>query len=157
MNDQERPETQAPVDEVSPPQVPGVPRGAYGEPLPVPTYQRPRRHRSWVLAVVIILVGIVLLVKNTGWLGTEWDFRNWWALFILIPAGGSFTNAWNSYVSTGRRFGSAAARSVAFGLLFLAITAIFLLELDWGKVWPVILIVVGVGLVLPRLWRGGAR
>jgi len=77
--------------------------------------------------VVIILVGVVFLIKNTGWLGTDWNFGNWWALFILIPAFGSFANAWNSYVSGRRSFGPAAARSVMFGLLFLAITIVFLL------------------------------
>jgi hypothetical protein len=101
--------------------------------------------------VVIIVVGVVFLVRNTGWLGTDWDFGNWWALFILIPAFGSFGNAWSSYASAGRRFGRATARSLMFGLLFLAITVVFLLELDWSIVWPVILIIVGIGLVLG--WR----
>jgi hypothetical protein len=115
---------------------------------PPPSLERPRRHGSWALAVVLILVGVVFLIKNTGWLGTDWDFNNWWALFILIPAFGSFAKAEQSYVSAGRRFNSAAARSLMFGLLFLAITAIFVLKLDWGKVWPVLLIIVGIGLVL---------
>ncbi|OFW61018.1 MAG: hypothetical protein A2133_04380 [Actinobacteria bacterium RBG_16_64_13] len=104
-----------------------------------------------MVAIVIIVVGIVFLVKNAGWLGNDWDFQNWWALFILIPAFGSLTDAWNSYNAGGRRLSAKAARSLAFGLLFLAITVIFLLKLDWGKVWPVILIVVGLGMILG--WR----
>ena len=34
------------------------------------------------------------------------------------------------------------------GLLLLAVTIIFFLELDWGKVWPVLLVIVGIGLLL---------
>jgi drug/metabolite transporter (DMT)-like permease len=109
---------------------------------------RPRRHGSWILAAVIIVVGVVFLIKNTGWLGEDWDFDNWWALFILVPAFGSFANAWNSYVTGGRRFNSNVARSLMFGLVFLAITIIFLLKLDWSKVWPVLVIIIGVGMVL---------
>ncbi len=109
---------------------------------------RPRRHGSWILAVVIVVVGVVLLIKNTGWLGEDWDFGNWWALFILIPAFGSFANAWNSYFTGERRFNANVARSIMFGLLLLAITVIFLLKLDWGKVWPVLVIIIGVGMVL---------
>ena len=120
-------------------------------PARTPPPEALRHHGNWVLAVVIIVVGVIFLIKNTGWLGTDWDFSNWWALFILIPAFGSFTNARNSYVSAGRRFDSAAARSLMFGLVLLAVTVVFLLQLDWGKVWPVILIIVGVGLILG--WR----
>ena len=122
-------------------------------PSPSPSPERFRRRGSWALAVVLILVGVVFLIKNAGWLGTDWDFNNWWALFILIPAFGSFAKAEQSYVSAGRRFNPAAARSLMFGVLFVAITVVFLLELNWDKFWPVILIIIGLGLVLG--WRRG--
>jgi hypothetical protein len=97
------------------------------------------------------VVGIVFLVKNTGWLGNNWNFANWWALFILIPAIGSFADAWKAYTTSGRRLSAKVARPFAFGLLFVAITVIFLLQLDWGKVWPVLLIIVGLGMIFG--WR----
>jgi hypothetical protein len=106
-----------------------------------------------VLAVVLIVIGVVFLIKNMGWVGDNWSFNNWWALFILIPAVGSFGNAWSSYVSAGRHLTASAGRSLMFGVLFVAITVIFLLELDWDKVWPIILIIIGLGLVLG--WRKG--
>jgi hypothetical protein len=40
------------------------------------------------------------------------------------------------------------ARTLMIGLLLLAVTIIFLLELNWGKVWPVLLVIVGIGLLL---------
>lgn len=117
-----------------------------------PTTDRDRRpykrhFGGWVLAVILIIIGVVFLLKNTGWVGENWNFNNWWALFILIPAAGSFGNAWSSYTSAGRRLNAAAIRSLMFGILFVAITVIFLLELNWDKVWPVVLIIIGLGMV----------
>jgi drug/metabolite transporter (DMT)-like permease len=116
---------------------------------PPSTPSRPRHHRGgWVAAAVLIVVGVVFLVKNLGW--SDWSFDNWWALFILIPALGSFGNAWSSFAAAGRRFDAATGRSVVFGLLFVAITVIFLLD-AWDKAWPVILIIIGLGMVFG--WR----
>jgi hypothetical protein len=141
--------------------VPGSagPQPPYPPPPSPPTPPMHRHHGrgGWVLAVVLIIIGIVFLIKNMGWVG-DWSFNNWWALFILIPAVGSFGNAWSSYVSAGRRFDAAVGRSVMFGVLFVAITIIFLLQLNWDKFWPVILIIIGLGLVLGwrrRHTRGG--
>jgi hypothetical protein len=120
--------------------------GSYPPPAPP---SPPRQHRGgWIAAAVLIVVGVVFLIKNLGW--SDWSFDNWWALFILIPAVGSFGNAWSSYVSAGRRLNAATGRSVMFGLLFVAITVIFLFD-AWDKAWPVILIIIGLGMVFG--WR----
>lgn len=101
-----------------------------------------------MLGPIVIIIGVIFLGKNAGWFGTEWGFHNWWALFILIPAFGSFAAAWGAYSANGRRLGGDVARTFMTGLLLLAVTIIFLLELDWGKVWPVLLVIVGIGLLL---------
>ena len=49
---------------------------------------------------------------------------------------------------TGGRLNGDVARALMIGLLLLAVTIIFLLELNWGKVWPVLLVIVGIGLLL---------
>jgi hypothetical protein len=117
-----------------------------------PAGARGHHHQgSWLLAVLLIVAGIVFLIKNTGWLGSDWSLNNWWALFILIPAFGSFGNAWRSYQGAGRRIDRSVARSVMFGLLFVAITIVLLFNLSWDKFWPVILIIVGLGMLLS--WR----
>ena len=67
---------------------------------------------------MLVLLGLILLGQNLN----LFAFQNWWALFILIPAIGSFGNAWSSYVSAGRRFDAAVGRSLMFGVLFVAIT-----------------------------------
>jgi hypothetical protein len=104
-----------------------------------------------VLGVIVIIIGIGFLGQNMGW-WSGWSLNNWWALFILIPAVGSLTGAWRQYVSNGRHFGGDVARPFLIGLLLVFVTAVFLFELDWAYIWPVVLILVGLGLLLGR-WR----
>jgi hypothetical protein len=101
-----------------------------------------------VLGAIVIIVGVVFLGRNAGWFGSDWGFHNWWALFILIPTFGSLGGAWRTYSSNGHRLGGDVARAFMTGLLLLAVTIIFLLELDWGKVWPVLLVILGIGMLL---------
>jgi hypothetical protein len=102
------------------------------------------------LGAVVIIIGVIFLGQNLGWWSGSLD--NWWALFILIPAIGSLAEAWREYVANGRRFGGGVARSLVIGLLLVFVTVVFLLELDWAYIWPVVLILIGAGLLLGR-WR----
>jgi hypothetical protein len=127
-------------------------RGEVVPPAPKGTAEPARggagRRGGWTVGMIVIIIGVIFLGKNAGWFGTDWGFHNWWALFILIPTIGSFAGAWRSYSANGRRLGGDVARTFMTGLLLLAVTIIFLLELDWGKVWPVLLVIVGIGLLL---------
>jgi O-antigen/teichoic acid export membrane protein len=102
----------------------------------------------WAAGLVIVALGVYFLGRNAGWWDSDWNLHNWWALFILIPAVGSFAGAWRAYVAAGRRFGAGSARPLVIGLLLVAVTVILLLELDWQNVWPILLVIVGVGLLL---------
>jgi hypothetical protein len=119
-----------------------------------PTTSTPERHHSsgwrggWLVAVVLIIVGVVLLVQNVS--GKADFLHNWWALFILIPAVGSFANAWRDYVDAGRRFGPGVVRPLTIGLVLVAVTVIFLLD-AWDEAWPALLIIIGLGMVFS--WR----
>ena len=126
--------------------VPPAPAGAGG-----PEHRSAGRRGGWAIGAVVIIIGVVFLGKNAGWFGTDWGFHNWWALFILIPTLGSLGGAWRAYSSNGHRLGGEVARALMTGLLLLAVTIIFLLELDWGKVWPVLLVIAGIGLLMG--WR----
>lgn len=136
------------------PQAPEAP--SRGGPSSAGPEGRPQSGRGawaggWAFGAIVIVIGIVFLAKNLGWSGSEWGFHNWWALFILIPMFGSFAGAWRAYRANGGRFAGDPARGLMVGLLLLAVTVIFLLELDWGKVWPVLVVIVGIGLLLG--WR----
>jgi phosphatidylserine synthase len=98
----------------------------------------------------IVIVGAVFLARNFGW-----DFPlpdRWWAIFILIPAAAALVSA-ARYFRVDGRVSSRAIGSATAGVLMLATALILFLDLDWGQVWPIMVIIVGLGI----LWRGTAR
>lgn len=104
------------------------------------------RNPAWMAGAVLIVIGAVFLLQNVS----GFRLNNWWALFILLPAFGSFAMVWRIYQSDGRL--TAAARGPLIGgLTMVTIALIFLLDLDWGTIWPVFLIIGGVGALLTAL------
>jgi len=105
------------------------------------------RPSGLILGGILILIGVIFLAQNV----TDWDLGNWnwWALFILIPAVGSLANAWRMYQAQGRL--TAAMRGpLVGGFALLLVTTILLFDLDWGTMWPLFLIIVGVGALIVR-------
>jgi hypothetical protein len=108
---------------------------------------RHRRNRSpWFPGVILILIGGFFLLRNY----TGYDLENWWALFILIPAVGSFSSAYESYRSSGT-FDRNARHQLFWGLFFTLLSGSFLLSLDFGLIWPFFLILGGLGMLLGAL------
>ena len=118
------------------------------------TARRAERHAggySWVGGVVLILLGAIFLLQNTGLMR---GFENWWALFILIPAASSFATAWRLYQQAGKAWTPAATGPLLGGLILSSLAALFLLGLDIGMWWPLFLIMGGIAILLGvRQWR----
>jgi hypothetical protein len=108
-----------------------------------PASPAPKRP-AWIAGGVLILVGVVFLLTNVA--GVSLD--NWWALFILIPAIGSLWTAVSMYLKNDRQITAASTGPLIGGVALLAVTAIFLFNLDWGRVWPVFLIIAGAAVLL---------
>ena len=115
---------------------------------PVPVQPEPPKPEpsssggSWIVGIVLVILGIVFLARN--YLSFN-ILDNWWALFILIPAVGSFVNAWNVYQKSGKRITPAVRGPLVGGLILTLVAGAFLFDLNWGLIWPVILIIVGIG------------
>jgi hypothetical protein len=105
------------------------------------------RPSGLILGGILVLIGVIFLLQNV----TDWDLGNWnwWALFILIPAVGSLANAWRIYQAQGRLTAKARGPLVG-GFALLLVTTILLFDLDWGTMWPLFLIIVGVGALIVR-------
>ena len=101
---------------------------------------------AWVGGVVLIMLGLIFLLQNVR----GFTLNNWWALFILIPAFGSFVDAWNHYREAGR-FSRRARGALITGCVLLLVTATFLFNWNWGLVLPVLLIIWGVTILLNSL------
>ncbi len=103
---------------------------------------------AWLGGAVLIIIGVAFLLQNVSGL----SLGNWWALFILIPAMGSLGTAWRIYETHGHMTASVRGPLVG-GIVLLMVTATFLFNLDWGRVWPVFLIIAG-GSALAAGWLG---
>ena len=99
---------------------------------------------NWIMGAVLIIVGGLFLLGNflPGSFVT-----NWWAAFILIPALYSLNRARRSYKRNGR-LTPGGRSSLIGGLLISTVALIFLLDLDWGVVWPVFIIIIGLSILL---------
>jgi hypothetical protein len=113
---------------------------------PVISERRSGAHDSWIWGIVLIVLGGVFLLQNI----TPFRLVNWWAVFILIPAAGSFASAWRRYKDDGRL--SSGARGALFGgLIFSVVAAIFLFNLDLGQLWPIFIIAAGLAVMVNSL------
>lgn len=111
--------------------------------------ERNDRCMGWVPGMILIGIGAFFLLRNF----TDFRLDHWWALFILIPAFGSFGNLVRTYRHEGRFTGEARG-SLIGGLILTFIAATFLFGWNWGVVWPVFLIIGGVGALLSSLLGG---
>jgi len=116
--------------------------------------RRAERHPaspSWVGGAILILLGGIFLLQNTGLIES---FDNWWALFILIPAAGSFATAWRMYQQAGQRWTPVATGPLVGGVVLSSLAAMFLFGLDIGMWWPLFLIAGGIATLLGvRQWQ----
>ena len=108
-------------------------------------YQRP----AWIGGVILIGIGVIFLLRNI----TGFSLHNWWALFFLIPAITSFGRVVTMYQADGR-LTSRGRGALIGGLILTFIAVVFLFNLDFGSLWPVFLILGGIGLLLNALLPG---
>lgn len=110
----------------------------------------PQRTRSnpdrapWAGGAILIVIGLVFLIRQM----TGFELRNWWALFILIPAIPAYTMAYSYYQQDEGRFTNRVLGAMLGGITPTVIALIFLLNLSWGGVWPLLLIMAGVSAIL---------
>ncbi|MCP4357915.1 MAG: hypothetical protein GY796_07870 [Chloroflexi bacterium] len=107
------------------------------------TEAAPEKNSSWIIAAVLILVGFVLLLSNF----TSFEFENWWALFMFIPAGFMFSTVWRDYKDNDGLTNKSTGTLIG-GLAILFMIAVFLFNLSWGSLWPVAFIFGGIAVLL---------
>ena len=126
------------------------------EPEPVDRRESRKQHRAerladpsrgggWVTGISLIVLGGMFLLRNTGIFNIS--LRNWWALFILIPAIGAFDSALRMYRSSGNRFNAQARSSLLIGTVLTFVTGMFLFDISWSFFGPILIILVGIAII----------
>ena len=105
----------------------------------------PSRGDAWIVGIILIVLGGLFLMRT---MGTDIPLTNWWALFILIPAFGALSAAWRMYRQADNRLTTAARSSLLVGLVLTFITFMFLFEISWTYVGPILIILVGIAIIL---------
>lgn len=123
----------------------------------LPPNERPQASRSpdgalWG-GIVLVLLGAYFLLQNLGYVFRLPFDINWWALFILIPAGAILNDAWRSYKAHGDQWVSEARSQLIVGLLIAMVALFFLFKISWGNFWPLLLIFGGALMLLTSLRR----
>lgn len=104
-----------------------------------------------LLGVVVGAVSVILVVDPT------WSFTHGWPFGNRFPflrwLGWHPVWQWGLVVLGAIMAGTALLRGVPgtalFGLLVMMVGGTFLLNLSWDMVWPLMIVVVGVGLLFP--------
>ena len=107
----------------------------------------------WI-GLVFIFGGAVILLNQLNFLPFQ---LNWWAFLVLFPAFGTLISAYNRYRSTNDVFEMGVMIPALVGLFMLLMSVSLLLsnaiDLNLRVYWPIILIVLGLGLIIGRLRR----
>jgi len=100
---------------------------------------------TWIAGLILIVLGVVFLMQNMG--AFQIPFTNWWALFILIPALGALDRAYRAYKNAGNQLTMFARNSMFVGFILLIVAGLFLFNLNWTFFGPVLIILVGLGIL----------
>ena len=113
--------------------------------------------RNWVpssnlwIGLAFIAGGVTVLLNQSGLL--SFDF-NWWAFFIVIPAIGSFRNAYDRYRATNNLFDMGVMMPALIGLFMIGLMYNLLSgngwDFNWNLLWPLMFIIIGLGMIFGR-------
>ncbi|HXS74451.1 MAG TPA: hypothetical protein VN725_10480 [Rhodanobacteraceae bacterium] len=109
---------------------------------------RPARSYEYRLfpALFVIALGVLFLLRNLG-LGFDFfEFHNWWAWLILVAAIAPLTRAVELYRASSRVDGPVIHHLFVAGAV-ITVAVLFLLELDWGRWWPLFVIFGGCAML----------
>lgn len=105
-----------------------------------------KRGQEWLWGLALIVLGGLFLAQNL--LGFE--LNNWWALFIFIPAFGALGRALEQFRADGR-FSSRVRGSLLGGVVLVVVSLVFLFDLQFQTLWPILLILGGIALLVNGL------
>ena len=103
------------------------------------------------MGLIFIFGGIAVLLNQLGLLSFE---LNWWALFIMMPAAGFLSGAYNRFRANENLFSMDVAFPALIGLFLVGLSISLLIDaawnINWSLFWPFIIILIGLGMIFGR-------
>lgn len=103
-----------------------------------------------VLGVILMVLGGAFLMQNMGTFNFPW--KNWGALFILIPAIGALERAYRYYRNAENQLTAQAGGALLVGFVLIVVTALILFDLNWNYYGPILIILVGLGILVNAIF-----
>lgn len=103
-------------------------------------------NNNWVGGLILIGIGATFLLSNVF----DFYIDNWWAFFILVPGVVKVGKAFQHSRDNGR-FADCSRAELTWGLILILVAFTFLFNWSWGLIWPVFLIIFGMGALLSGL------
>jgi len=104
----------------------------------------------WI-GLIFIFGGVAVLLNQLGLLSFE---LNWWALFIMMPAAGFLSGAYNRFRANENLFSMDVAFPALIGLFLVGLSISLLVgaawNINWSLIWPVMIILIGLGMIFGR-------
>lgn len=110
----------------------------------------PTSSGALVLGLILILLGGAFLLQNMGTFIFPW--KNWGALFILIPAVGALERAYRLYHNADNQLTAQAGGALLVGLVLIIVTLLILFDLSWTFYGPILIILVGIGILVNSIF-----
>ena len=100
-------------------------------------------------ALFVIALGVLFLLRNLGIGYDFFEFHNWWAWLILVASAAPLAHAIELYRAGGTFDGAVIHHLLVAGAV-IVVAVLFLLDLDWGRWWPLFVIFGGLAMLVRR-------
>jgi hypothetical protein len=114
-----------------------------------PTKTKKQDH-SIITGIVIIIIGTIFLLGNFNIIEIG---DRWWALFFLIPISFMVSDIWRRRQNNEGKIPASARGSITGLIILIFVMLAFILDLNWGVIWPVFIIIGGMSLILSNSWK----
>lgn len=109
------------------------------------------RPGTWFVGLILIMLGVAFLLQNMGMY--TFSLKNWWALFILMPAFGAIDSAIRIYRHADNTLTAPAFGSLVVGMVLALVTFGFLFNINWTFFGPLLIILSGAGILAVGLFK----
>jgi O-antigen/teichoic acid export membrane protein len=109
----------------------------------------------FIAGLLLVILGAVFLLQNFG--NFSIPFKNWGALFLLIPVIALFDRCYRIYRNNGNQLTPQARGAGVTGMILLAVTGIILFDLNWTIWGPVLIILAGIGILISFILPNGNK